>query len=415
MASRILENSFEGIVSDSILDFAFPMHNSSEIKVIGVGGGGSNAINHMYDTGVEDVQFIICNTDEQALLNSQVPYKIQLGKTLTGGRGAGSDPSIGREAAVENIDEILDLLGDNTDMVFIAAGMGGGTGTGAAPVIAKKIKELGILTVAIVTAPFSSEIGNRMQHAIQGIEEISKSVDALIVIENEKLNINYAELPMSEAFKKVDEVLATAAKSIVEIIKVHGAWNVDFNDVKTIMTNSSVALMGSGTASGTDRAIKAVEEAISYPLLNNNNISGAKNILINIVSGVDEILVKEHQQICEHIQTISGREAEQFIIGTARDLSLESQIKVTIIATGFNAKSIYDFWKQESKTKQTEKTKEEITDEKPSEKVTKSEDPEDLSKKKVKEVKEENTSQKNVNKKPTIFQTFIGFFDEDPK
>ena len=346
MTAQNNKYDFEGFLSPDLLDFAFHENNSSEIKIIGIGGGGSNAVNHMYESGIEDVQFIVCNTDSQALLNSPVTHKIQLGITLTGGEGAGSKPEIGRQAAIENIDEIIDLLGDNTNMVFIAAGMGGGTGTGAAPIIANKIKELGILTVAIVTTPFNSEIGDRMEHAAKGVEELSNSVDALIVIENEKLNVNFADLPLSEAFKQVDEVLATAAKSIVEIIKVHGAWNVDFNDVRTVMLNSKVALMGAGIAEGDERAIGAVKEAISYPLLNNNDIVGARNILINIVSGTKEILVREHQQICEYIQDLSGREAKQFIIGATRDMTLGEKVKVTIIATGFDAKNVFDFWKK---------------------------------------------------------------------
>ena len=360
MTDKNYHTKFNHLMNSEILDFAFPKAKASELKVIGVGGGGSNAVSHMYNTGQEDVQLIICNTDSQALENSPVSHKIQLGKTLTGGRGAGSDPAIGREAAIESMDEILEMVRENTDMVFITAGMGGGTGTGAAPIIAKKIKELGILTVAIVTVPFNTEIGNRVKFAEKGIEEISKSVDSLIVIENEKLNVNFSEFPLSEAFRKADEVLSDAVRSIVEIIKIHGQWNVDFNDVKTVMHDSNVALMGEGRASGEERASKAVVEALNYPLLNNNDISGAKNILINIVSGENEVLVKEHHLICEHVQKITGREAEQFIIGTARNLDLKDEIKVTIIATGFNAKLVFDFWdqpKEEEETKIEEEQK----------------------------------------------------------
>ena len=404
------EKRFNELLESGILDFAFPLTSESEIKVIGIGGGGGNAVNHMYNNGQSDVQFIICNTDSQALENSPVPYKIQLGKTLTGGRGAGSDPGTGREAAIESMDEILDIVKKNTDMVFIAAGMGGGTGTGAAPVIAKKIKELGVLTVAIVTAPFNTEIGDRVRNAKKGIDEISKSVDALIVIENEKLNVKFSELPLSEAFKKADEVLADAARSIVEIIKVHGQWNVDFNDVKTVMQNSNVALMGEGRASGEDRAIKAVEEALNYPLLNNNDITGAKNILINIVSGRDEILVKEHHLICDYVQRISGREAEQFIIGTARDMDLENEIKVTIIATGFNAKLVFDFWNYSSPV-EIEMEKEIIPE---TNEITK---PEEIIE--DHNIHEENNithiyqdKQKKRNKQSSI-QRLINFFDDE--
>ena len=336
-------NIFEGYLSEDLLDFAFPEKQGAELKLIGVGGGGSNAVNHLHSLGVDDVELIVCNTDAQALENSPVGTKIQLGKTLTRGRGAGSKPDIGREAAIESMDQILGKMDRNTDMVFIAAGMGGGTGTGAAPVIAKKIRELKILTIAIVTVPFRAEIGNRVEFAKKGVEELSEAVDALIVIENEKLNINYADLPMSEAFKKADEVLATAAKSIAEIIKVHGVWNVDFNDVKTVMTDSQIALMGSGVAMGEDRAEKAVEEALNSPLISNQSIEKAKNILINIVSGEKEILMGEHQKICEAVQQISGQEAENFIIGSARDMALGESVKVTLIATGFSTDSIETF------------------------------------------------------------------------
>ncbi len=407
MTTQKNKYDFGGFLSPDLLDFAFHENNSSEIKIIGVGGGGSNAVNHMYESGIEDVQFIVCNTDSQALLNSPVTNKIQLGVTLTGGEGAGSKPEIGRQAAIENIDEIIDLLGDNTNMVFIAAGMGGGTGTGAAPIIASKIKELGVLTVAIVTTPFNSEIGDRMEHAVKGVEELSKSVDALIVIENEKLNVNFADLPLSEAFKQVDEVLATAAKSIVEIIKVHGAWNVDFNDVRTVMINSKVALMGAGIAEGNERAIYAVKEAISYPLLNNNNIIGARNILINIVSGTKEILVREHQQICEYIQDLSGREAKQFIIGTARDMTLGEKVKVTIIATGFDAKNVFDFWKKPMKIVQEDVEKDNLEDEN-NETVTEMIEPEEPI---VPNITDNDISDEE---KLPFYQKVMNFFD-DPK
>jgi cell division protein FtsZ len=336
-------NDYEGYLPEGLLHFAFPEQQASELKIIGVGGGGSNAVNHMHTMGVSDVQLIICNTDAQALANSPVPIKIQLGQTLTRGRGAGSKPEIGQAAAIESLDEILNKVGNNTDMVFITAGMGGGTGTGAAPVIAQKIKEMGILTVAIVTIPFKSEIGNRIEHAKKGIEDLNNVVDALIIIENEKLNIRFADLPLSEAFTKADEVLATAAKSIIEIIKVHGVWNVDFNDIKTVMSNSHVALMGSGMAEGEGRAMKAVEMALNSPLISSNNISDARNILINIISGEKEILMGEHQQICDHIQKISGQGAEHFIIGSARDKSLGNKVKVTLIATGFTTQLVDSF------------------------------------------------------------------------
>jgi cell division protein FtsZ len=358
----------ESILPEQLIDYAFTPHSSSELKVIGVGGGGCNAINYMYGLGVNDVQFIVCNTDAQALQNSPVPVKVQLGQTLTRGRGAGSKPEVGKQAAIESLDEITGLVKDNTDMAFITAGMGGGTGTGAAPVIAARLKGMGILTVAIVTVPFSTEIGDRINYARKGIEELDKVVDALIIIENEKLNRNFGELPLSEAFRLTDEVLAVAASSIVEIIKVHGQWNVDFNDVKTVMKDSRVALMGAGYAEGENRAIQAVQNAVNSPLLNNTEISGAKNILVNIISGTNEILVKEHQEICEYIQQLSGHSSEQFIIGTARDEKLGEKIKVTIIATGFNAKSVFDFWETGEKEllnqQQTELFEPEIPEEK---------------------------------------------------
>jgi len=267
-------------MGDDIINFDLPITNQSIIKVIGVGGGGGNAVNYMHRMGIKDVDFVLCNTDAQALVNSPVEFKIQLGATLTEGRGAGNNPDIGRQAAIESLDQIVNLLQKNTKMVFITAGMGGGTGTGAAPIIAKAAKELGILTVAIVTIPFRTEGRTKMKQAIEGIKNISQHVDSLLVINNEKLLEVYRNLKLTEAFAKADDVLATAAKGIAEIITVHGYINVDFADVETVMYNSGVALMGSGMASGENRALQAVKQALESPLLNNNDISGARNILL---------------------------------------------------------------------------------------------------------------------------------------
>ncbi|MBC7124954.1 MAG: cell division protein FtsZ, partial [Bacteroidales bacterium] len=252
-------------MGDDIINFDLPIINQSIIKVIGVGGGGGNAVNYMHSMGIKDVDFVLCNTDAQALVNSPVEFKVQLGATLTEGRGAGNKPEIGRQAAIESLQQIVSLLQKNTKMVFITAGMGGGTGTGAAPIIAKAAKELGILTVAIVTIPFRTEGRKRMMQAIEGIRNISQHVDSLLVINNEKLLEVYGNLKLTEAFAKADDVLATAAKGIAEIITVHGYINVDFADVETVMYNSGVALMGSGRANGQNRALEAVKQALESP------------------------------------------------------------------------------------------------------------------------------------------------------
>ena len=274
---------------EDLIHFDLHKHKSSIIKVIGVGGGGSNAVNHMFKQGIKDVDFMVCNTDAQALINSPVPIKIQLGNSLTEGRGAGNKPDVGRQSAIENLQDVIDILAGNTKMVFITAGMGGGTGTGAAPVIAKTAKEMGILTVAIVTMPFKFEGQTRINQAIEGINEIKNYVDSLLVIHNEKLREMFGDLKLSDAFTRADNVLTTAARGIAEIITVHGYINVDFADVQTIMTNSGVAIMGSAIADGENRALEAIQEALNSPLLNNNDIRGDKNILLNITSGEDEV------------------------------------------------------------------------------------------------------------------------------
>ncbi|MBA3681076.1 MAG: cell division protein FtsZ [Bacteroidetes bacterium] len=320
------------------MQFELPQEDSSIIKVIGVGGGGSNAVNHMYRLGIKGVDFIVCNTDKQALEKSPVPFKIQLGEMSTKGLGAGSIPDVGRDAALESIEEIKKYLGANTQMVFITAGLGGGTGTGAAPVIASVARELGILTVGIVTIPFTFEGKKRRQQAEAGLEEMKKYVDTLLVIGNDKLREIYGNLKMSEAFEHADDVLTGAAKSIAEIISLHMHINVDFNDVKTVMKDSGVAIMGSAIASGEKRAIKAVEQALNSPLLNDNDISGARHVLLNIMSGTDDIDMDEFGEITDFIQEAAGGTAE-LITGYGTDASLGDNVSVTIIATGFKSRS----------------------------------------------------------------------------
>lgn len=330
-------NNTNQLTLNTMMQFELPQDESSIIKVIGVGGGGSNAVNHMFRLGIKGVDFIICNTDKQALEKSPVPHKIQLGNSLTKGLGAGARPEVGRDSALESIDEIKALLTSNTEMVFITAGLGGGTGTGAAPVIASIAKELGILTVGIVTIPFSFEGKKRREQAERGLEEMKKYVDTLIVIGNDKLREIYGSLKMTEAFAHADNVLTSAAKSIAEIISLHMHVNVDFNDVKTVMQNSGVAIMGSAIASGEKRALRAVEAALVSPLLNDNDISGARHVLLNIMSGSDDIEMDEFGDITDYIQEAAGGTAE-LITGYGTDPSLGDNVSVTIIATGFNSK-----------------------------------------------------------------------------
>lgn len=311
----------------------------SIIKVIGVGGGGGNAVNHMLFEGITGVDFVICNTDAQALENSKVPVKIQLGQSLTEGRGAGNKPEKGRESAIESLEEIKEVLNESTKMVFVTAGMGGGTGTGAAPIIAEAAKELNILTVGIVTIPFRFEGKTRISQALEGISNLEQHVDALLVINNEKLRTMYGDLKLSEAFMKADDVLSIAAKSIAEIITVHGYINVDFADVETVMRDSGVAVMGSAKASGEDRAIRAIEQALSSPLLNSNNISGARNILLNIISGVEEVSMSEISEITDYVNDIVGDDVS-IIWGNGNSDKLGNELSVTIIATGFSENPI---------------------------------------------------------------------------
>jgi cell division protein FtsZ len=320
------------------LDFDMPQNQSSSIKVIGIGGGGSNAVNYMYHKGIKGVDFVVCNTDQQALDDSPVPTKIQLGVSITEGLGAGAWPLKGRLAAEENINDVIDVLECNTKMVFINAGMGGGTGTGAAPVIAKAAKDLDILTVAIVTIPFVFEGELRMSQAKEGIEEIKKHVDSLIVINNNKLREIYGNLGFKSGFAKADEILATASRGIAEVITQKGHLNIDLNDAKTVLSNSGTAIMGSGTALGDGRAIKAVKCAIESPLLDNNHIRGAKKVLLLIVSGTEEVTFEEMGEISDFIQDqvmIEGGAPADIIMGVAEDEELESSINVTVVATGF--------------------------------------------------------------------------------
>ena len=321
------------------LDFDMPQNQSSSIKVIGVGGGGSNAVNYMYHKGIKGVDFVVCNTDQQALDDSPVPTKIQLGVSVTEGLGAGAWPLKGRMAAEENLKDVVDVLECNTKMVFINAGMGGGTGTGAAPVIAKAARDLDILTVAIVTIPFVFEGELRMSQAKEGIEELKEHVDSLIVINNNKLREIYGNLGFKSGFAKADEILATASRGIAEVITQKGHLNIDLNDAKTVLSNSGTAIMGSGTASGDGRAIKAVKGAIESPLLDNNHIRGAKKVLLLIVSGAEEVTFEEMGEISDFIQDqvmIEGGAPADIIMGVAEDDELESAVNVTVVATGFH-------------------------------------------------------------------------------
>lgn len=330
------------------ISFDLPKNQSNVIKVIGVGGGGSNAINHMFSQGIKGVDFVICNTDSQALENSPVPNKIQLGISLTEGLGAGANPKVGEQSAVESIEEIRNMLTTNTKMVFITAGMGGGTGTGAAPIIAKMAKDLDILTVGIVTIPFAFEGKTRNEQAQIGVEKLRQNVDSLVVINNNKLREVYGNLGFKAGFSKADEVLATAARGIAEVITHHYTQNIDLRDAKTVLSNSGTAIMGSATASGANRAKEAIGKALDSPLLNDNKIKGAKNVLLLIVSGSDEITIDEIGEISDHIQNEAGNSAN-IIMGVGEEDSLESSIAITVIATGFNVEQQNEIVNTETK------------------------------------------------------------------
>ncbi len=328
---------------ENLFEFNLPKNRSSVIKVIGVGGGGGNAINYMYENGIEGVDFVVCNTDSQALEASNVPTKIQLGATLTEGLGAGSNPEMGKKAAEESIDKVQELLDANTKMLFITAGMGGGTGTGAAPIIAEVAKERGILTVGVVTIPFSTEGGNRHQYAMEGLKELRENVDTLLVINNDKLIEIYGDLTFTQAFAKANEVLNTATKGIAEVISQHLLVNIDLNDARRVLERSGTAVMGQATASGENRAIEAVKGALDSPLLNDNNIKGAKQVLLKIVTGAGEaeIRMMELADIKQKIQEAAGCEVN-IIEGIGIDPDLQGEVCVTVIATGFNVKIIRD-------------------------------------------------------------------------
>ena len=320
---------------DEILNFGIEHANSSIIKVIGVGGGGCNAVKHMFEEGIVGVDFIICNTDAQAMQNNPVPIRIQLGVTLTQGRGAGNLPGQGEQAAIENLDDIRSVLEGTTKMVFITAGMGGGTGTGAAPVIAQLARDLGILTIAVVTLPAPSEGKRRYDQARAGIDKLKEHVDSMLVISNEKLHKIYGNLTASVAFKKADNIITTAVKKIAKIITLHGNINIDFADVCTVMAGSEVFLMGTGFATGEGRAMKSVQQALESPLLDSSSIKGTKDILLNIISGTQEITMGEIGEIIDYLQEAAGQDAT-IIWGNGIDLRLGGQISVTIIATGFD-------------------------------------------------------------------------------
>ena len=326
--------------NENIIDFNLPKNQSSVIKVIGIGGGGGNAINYMYENGIEGVDFAICNTDTQALEASPIPVKIQLGENLTSGLGAGSNPEVGMQAAVESIDRINELLDSNTNMLFITAGMGGGTGTGAAPVIAKAANEKGILTVGVVTMPFETEGGRRHEHAKDGLEELRKHVDTLLVINNQKLLEVHGDLTLSKAFSKANEVLNIATKGIAEVITQHLTVNIDLSDARLVLQKSGTAIMGQAEAEGENRAVEAVKNALDSPLLNDNDIFGSKHVLLKIVTGdseEDEISMNELKLITDTIQKQAGNNVN-IINGVGTDPELGSKLSVTVIATGFEAK-----------------------------------------------------------------------------
>lgn len=333
---------------DSGYKFEIPKHHKSIIKVIGVGGGGSNAVNHMFKQGIKDVEFVVCNTDAQALNSSPVPYKLQIGTNLTEGLGCGANPDVGRAAAIESREQIREML-SGTKMVFVTAGMGGGTGTGAAPVLAKIAKEMDILTVGIITVPFGWEGKKKFSQAQIGIDELRQNCDTVLMILNDKLREIYGNLPFPQAFAQADNVLTTAAKGIAEIITLTGHVNVDFQDVRTVMLNAGAAVMGTAETRGDNRAKKAAAAAIASPLLDNRDIMGAKRILLSIFSGPDaELLMDELSEITDFIQTQAGEDAEM-IFGSGVDETLGDRIRVTIIATGFDVEARKQAKKDEAK------------------------------------------------------------------
>ncbi len=342
---------------DKLLDFQLKKRTNSIIKVIGVGGGGGNAVNHMYLEGIHDVSFALCNTDNQALLKSPIPVKVQLGANTTGGLGAGNKPEVAYQAAEESIDQIQSLLDDGTRMVFITAGMGGGTGTGAAPLVAKVAKDMGILTVGIVTIPFMFEGPRKIIQALKGVEKIAENVDALLVINNERLRDIYQDLTVFNAFAKADDTLATAARSIAEIITIHGHVNLDFADVNTTLKDGGVAIMSRGMGRGLNRVNDAIKDALNSPLLNNNDVFNAKKILINISCGEENQLRMEEMNEFNDFMSKFSREIE-VIWGVAREDSLGEDVKVTLLATGFGIEDvpgIREHWDYESSMSEMER------------------------------------------------------------
>ncbi len=393
-------------MAEEFVNFQFPKATSSIIKVIGAGGAGCNAVNHMFEEGIKGVDYIICNTDAQALENSPVPVKIQLGVTLTEGRGAGNKPEMGEEAARENYEDLKKVLQDNTKMLFITAGMGGGTGTGAAPVIASLARELDILTIAVVTIPSPAEGKKRYDQAQEGINKLKEYVDSMLVISNDRLHNIYGDLPASQAFKMADNIVATAVKGVAEIITVHGNVNIDYTDVHTVMHKSEVFIMGTGFATGEGRALEAVHAALESPLLDSNDIYGTKNILLNIISGSEEIRIGEIGEIIETLQEKAGQEAD-IIWGNGFDDRLGDKISVTILATGFdtNPNSILQPKKETQKFELEEEkepenklsdfsffdeekeTEEKVQEEEPEETIIVNPQPEPVFQKKEKKVK----------------------------
>ncbi len=338
-------------MENKLLDFQIESHTDSIIKVIGVGGGGGNAVNHMFKEGIHNVSFALCNTDNQALTESPVPIKVQLGASTTGGLGAGNKPEIAKKAAEESVNLIEDLLNDGTRMVFVTAGMGGGTGTGAAPVIARIAKDIGVLTVGIVTIPFVFEGSRKIVQALKGVEEIAKNVDALLVINNERLRDIYSDLTVLNAFAKADDTLTTAAKSIAEIITVHGHVNLDFADVETTLKDGGVAIMSSGIGKGTDRINEAIKDALHSPLLNNNDVFSSKKILLNLCFGEGNPLMMEEMNALHDFMSKFSNDIE-VIWGAAVDETLKEEVKVTLLATGFtinNVPGIKEIKKEEYK------------------------------------------------------------------
>lgn len=324
-----------------MVDFDIPRNENATIKVIGVGGGGSNAVNYMFSQGIKDVAFVVCNTDIQALKASPVPIKVQMGDKLTEGRGAGNMPEVGENSAIENTEDIKRVLSGNTKMVFITAGMGGGTGTGAAPVIAELARSLGILTIGIVTMPFRFEGSIRCNQAVRGLQKLKNSVDSLLIIDNEKIREIYGNLKISEAFSKADDVLTTAAKGIADIINIPGYVQVDLSDVEAVVKDSGLAILGAGRGNGEKRALDAVRNALTSPLLNNNDIRGAKNVLLNISSGFKEVTMDEVSFIIHFVQRQIGKGAN-IVWGNVNDKTLVDDIIVTLVATGFESETMLE-------------------------------------------------------------------------